>query len=408
MLLWRTRLGEVADTRPLYVSGRLYETAKNGTTYAIDANTGKIVWRFTTHGPKITTSVPAADPNGRFIYAPGVDGYVHKLSASSGVEVRSAPFPVRITLMPETEKNASPLTVANGYLYAATSGYFGDAPPYVGHVVSVRLSDGSTNVFNSLCSNRRSLLTQTTCSQSGSGIWSRGGVVVDPDPSMHGRIYFTTGNGDFNANRGGQDYGDSVISLSADARSLLGYYTPDDYAELENGDVDLGSAAPALLPREPRSKTPLMLVQGGKDSILRLVDRANMRGLGRELQRVAMGSQLYSTPAVWQDPSTRQTWVYLGLADGVRAYRVVTKDGVSRLVLAWTTTEGETAEGTSPVVSGDAVIVAMNGAVYGLDARSGKKLWSGSMGAVHWQSPIVANGRLFCSDQDGNLNAWSL
>lgn len=392
----------------MLLSGRLYETAKNGTTYSIDANSGKIVWRFSTRGPNITTSVPAADASGRFVYVPGVDGYVHKLSASSGFEIRDGHFPVRITVMPQTEKNASPLTVANGYLYAVTSGYFGDAPPYVGHVVSVRLNDGSTTIFNTLCSNRRSLPTPTSCSHSGSGIWSRGGVVADPDPSMRERIYVTTGNGDFDANTGGQDYGDSVISLSADARSVLGYYTPEDYAELENGDVDLGSAAPALLPREARSKTPLMLVQGGKDAILRLIDRSNMHGLGDELQRVDIGSQLYSTPAVWQDPATRQTWVYLGVDDGVRAYRLVTTDRTSRLVHAWTAMAGETSEGTSPTVGDGVVFVAMNDAIYALDAHSGKKLWSGSMDAVHWQSPIVSSGWLFCSDQNGVLNAWSL
>jgi hypothetical protein len=225
---------------------------------------------------------------------------------------------------------------------------------------------------------------------------------------MNGRIYFTTGNGNFNANSGGHDYGDSVISLGADGRSLMGYYTPEDYAELENGDTDLGSAAPALLPRESGSKTPLMLVQGGKDAILRLIDRANMHGVGGELQRVDIGSGLYSTPAVLQDPSTRQTWIYLGLADGVRAYRLVTKNGVSRLVHVWTSSDGETPEGTSPAISGGIVFVAMNGAIYALDSRSGKKLWSGSIGDVHWESPIVANGWLFCSDQDGMLSAWSL
>jgi len=44
---------------------------------------------------------------------------------------------------------------------------------------------------------------------------ARGGVVVDPDPAMAGRIYATTGNGLSTANAGGSDYGDSVRSLRA-------------------------------------------------------------------------------------------------------------------------------------------------------------------------------------------------
>jgi hypothetical protein len=310
--------------------------------------------------------------------------------------------------MPQTEKNASPLWIGSGYLYAATSGYFGDAPPYVGHVISIRLRDGSVHVYNALCSDVHSLPSARSCPHSGSGIWSRGGVAIDPDPSAHGRIYVATGNGAFDANTGGHDYGDSVLSLSADARSLLGYYTPSNYEELQNGDADLGSTAPALLPRDGRSKTPLMLVQGGKDGILRLIDRTNLQGVGAELQRIDIGTALYSTPAVWQDPATRQTWIYLGLSASVRAYRVVTSNRTTRLVHAWTVSAGETQEGTSPVISGGVVFVAMNGAISGLDAHDGKKVWSAPIGNVHWESPIVANGSIFCSDEDGILTAFRI
>ncbi len=55
-----------------------------------------------------------------------------------------------------------------------------------------------------------------------SGIWARGGAVVDPDSTMNGRIYVSTGNGDFDANRGGFNYGDSVLSLSADLVEPVG------------------------------------------------------------------------------------------------------------------------------------------------------------------------------------------
>ncbi len=55
--------------------------------------TGNIVWRFTTTGSKITNSTPAADPSGKFIYAPGIDGMIHKLSAGKGREHRGGGFP---------------------------------------------------------------------------------------------------------------------------------------------------------------------------------------------------------------------------------------------------------------------------------------------------------------------------
>lgn len=415
---WSVKLGDVADSSPVYlenVRGRsmLFQTARDGTTYGIDAHTGRVLWRFRTNGPKITTSVPAADPSSGRLFVPGVDGYVHQLSAQTGTEIRAGGFPVRITRIPDTEKNASSLNLANGYLYAATSGYFGDAPPYVAHVIAVHLSDGATHVFNTLCSDDRQLPTATSCGESGSGIWSRAGVVVDPDPSMHGRIYFATGNGAFDAQNGGRNYGDSVVSLSVDARTVLGYYTPSNYAQLEQGDTDLGSTAPALLPREARSKTPLMLVQGGKDAILRLVNRERLPGVGGELQRINLGAELFSAPAVWRD-SHERTWIYVGLSDGVRAFRVTTSaNGSSRLEEAWRAHAGQTSEGTSPIVENGVVFIAMDNAVVAVDAQTGAKLWSSagsshSIGSVHWESPIVADGWLYCSDESGSLTAYAL
>jgi hypothetical protein len=193
--------------------------------------------------------------------------------------------------MPDVEKDASAFNLAHGYLYAATSGYIGDQGPYDGHVVVLRLRDGATHVFNTLCGTVHHLLldksygprSDYSCPQVTSGIWSRAGVVVDPDPAMGGRIYVTTGNGLFNANRGGADYGDSVLALNADGTRLLGSFTPSDYNYLQANDIDLGSTAPVLLPREPHSRTPLMAVQGGKDAIIRLLKRAHLGGVHGEL-----------------------------------------------------------------------------------------------------------------------------
>jgi outer membrane protein assembly factor BamB len=423
---WQTSLGAVADSTPIYLPGvtvrgvargMLFQTAKNGETFGIEADTGRILWRFRTVGPgypQITTSTPAADPSGAAIYVPGVDGYVHKLDVATGRELHAPGFPLRITRMPHTEKDASALNVANGYLYATTSGFDGDAPPYDGHVVALRLSDGRRTIFNTLCSKKRTLPTPHSCPYQMSGIWSRGGAVVDPDPSMHGAVYAATGNGNFNAAAGGHNYGDSVLSLSGNLVNLLGSYTPTNYESLDQNDVDLGSTSPALLPRDPRSRTPLMLVQGGKDAILRLVDRASLPGVGGELSEVQLPAGLFATPAVWSDSSNR-TWVFLGFSGEVAAYRIVTgANRKSRIVEAWRTQIGSSdGEGSSAVVSNGVVFDAVNGAVVALDATTGSVLWSSAghphtIGNVHWESPIVVNGRVYCSDESGNLTAFAV
>jgi outer membrane protein assembly factor BamB len=401
---WHVLLGSVADSAPIVVGDRLFITTRDGTTAAVGVANGQIAWRFKTQGPKITTSVPAYDPAENVLYAGGVDGAVHKLNPADGRELRSGGFPVSITLAPETEKNASPLNLANGYVYAQTSGYIGDATPYVGHVVAIRLHDGERHVFNSLCSSRRALIEPQSCDAQRSGMWSRAGVVVDPDPAMHGRIYAATGNAPFDARAG--HYGDTILSLSADASRLLGSLTPDNYARLDAEDLDVGSSSPALLPRQPDSATPLLAVQGGKDAVLRLFDRAHMSGRA-PLQTLPLSNELFSAPAVWSEPRGA-TYVFAGLGDGVHAYRLTTRDRTSRLTAAWRTDLAGAVQGTSPVVANGVVFVATSGQLIALNARTGDRLWSSELGPIHWESPAVANGAVYCSDENGALTAYAL
>ncbi len=231
---------------------------------------------------------------------------------------------------------------------------------------------------------------------------------------MNGRVYAATGNGDFNANSGGQNYGDSVVALSADLLDLLGSYTPTNYQQLQDGDVDLGSTSPTILPQQPSSQTPWMMTEGGKDAVLKLLNRAALPGVGNELQLLDLPGPLFSTPAVWSDGSNN-TWLFMGFSDVVEAYRLETNgSGQSQIVGIWHASPAQTGgEGTSPVVANGIVFVAFDNAIVALNAVNGSVLWNSSqhpksIGPVHWQSPIVANGWVYCSDQNGHLTAFSI
>jgi outer membrane protein assembly factor BamB len=417
---WAIALDAAADGAPIELDraggagaagarALLFVETTRGTTYAVDARSGAIVWKRTTSGPRITNSMPAADPSGRWIYAPGVDGFVRKYDALTGVEQIGGGFPLRVTWSPDIEKDGASLNVANGFLYAATGGYYGDFGQYDGHVVALDLATGRVRVINSLCSQIHHLIqTPGECADAKSGIWARAGVVVDPDPSMGGRVYAATGNGKYDANAGGADYGDSVLAISADGSAILDSYTPSDYQQLEDGDTDLGSTAPALLPRQTGSKTPLLAVQGGKDQQLKLLDRRHLGGVGDELQEYDLGDELFSAPAVWTDPHGA-TLVFIGTASAVSAFAVETVDGKSALRRVWSAASG----GTSPIVAGGLVFAATDDAVNAFDAMSGKLVWStaqpsagGSIGSVHWESPIVDRGWLYVSDETGRLYGY--
>jgi len=421
--LWRIQLGGVADSAPVYLHGLvfadqsqhdvLYVTTRDGTLIALDAATGHALWSVHTVGPEWTTASPAADLSRRSVYFYGLDGFVHKVGAIDGKEIKTGGWPVRITPIPAREKGSAPLSVVNGRLYAATSTYAPEVPPNQGHLVVIDLGNASTHVFNTVCSNIKHLLAPNECAASGGGIWARGSAVVDP---VSGNVFVSTSNGPYD---GVVNWGDSVLELSADGTRLLDSYTPVNQAELDDANWDLGSTAPALLPQFPGSKTPYLLVQGGKDGVLRLLNRQNLSSkagpgyVGGELQLIAQpGCAMFTQPAVWQESAQGATWVFTADTCGLTSYQVVTdQHGNTRLRQAWHLPVVT----TSPLLAGGVLFAASKGALLALDPRTGQQLWSsaqpsaaGPLGAIHWESPIIVGGKVYVSDESGAVLAFGL
>jgi outer membrane protein assembly factor BamB len=431
--IWQAGLPAKADSSPVEVRNVttsqgnkdlvLVNTVK-GTLVAIDAATGAIVWQAPTSGPFVqnqgTKSSPAIDPSAQFVYAYGLDGKVHKYAVGTGIEATGTGFPATTSLIPDVEKGSSSLNVGNGYLYMTMSGYDGDFGHYVGHAVAVNLASGVTTVFNSQCANLAELLTsdstqQNYCKDYQSGIWGRGGAVIDPTTND---VFVATGNGLFNASTGGHDYGDSVVKLSPDLTTILDTYTPSTYPQLDQNDWDLGSAAPALLPVQSGTSTPDLAVQGGKDNRLRLLNRQKLSGqngpnhVGGELQVVTgIGCDIDSHPAVWTDGSG-QTWVFVtDICNSLYAYKLVNNGVTSTLQLAYQNSNG----GSSPFLADSVLFVQGNSVVYAMNPTNGQVLWNstqasggGTVGPLHWESPLVANGMLYAVDENGQISAYGL
>jgi outer membrane protein assembly factor BamB len=382
-----------ADSSPIYVRGRLVVTTSYGKVAAIDARTGTLDWTFVPDRieswegtSQITQSSPAADPEGRYVYSYSPDGKLHKLSIGDGHEVRSEGWPAVLTRDPVHEKVAPALNLVEDLVLVATGGYVGDAPPYQGHVVAVdRRSGRLVNVFNTLCSDREGLLDPASCPQSGSAVWGRGGVVVDPES---GNLLVATGDGEFD---GSTYWGDSVLVLSPDAGELYASYTPDDEQALDSGDVDLASGSPAVVP-------PHFVVQGGKDGLVRVLDLSKLgRGeKGHEAQVVdAPGARgVFTAPVVWRSGSA--VWVFIATSAGTAAY--VFNDGA--LDQRW---EIQT-PGTSPVLAGGLLYVYDPGGsgLHVYDPRTGDELGVLPAGRGHWNSPIVLDGIVALPEGDAN------
>jgi hypothetical protein len=397
------------DSSPIFlhavtIGGRrrdaFFMTTTYGRTIAL-SRSGRVLWTFTpaayaslAGSAQITTATPAADPGRRFVYAASPDGLIHKLAVADGREVTGGGWPARVTLLPSREKIASALNVWRGSVLVTTGGYIGDAPPYQGHVVSISRATGRIEaVFNSLCSGTRRLLEPASCPQSDSAIWGRAGAVVDP---ATGDILVATGNAEFD---GRTSWGDSVLALAPGPGRVLRSYTPADQARLNATDLDLGSSAPALL-----SGSGLVVAQGGKDGVLRLVALAARPpgGLGGELQELPTpgGAPLFTAIAVARTAAGERLFVADGA--GTAAYRVRGTGTATRLASLWSNASA----GTSPVMAGGLLYVYdPGGALNVYDPASGHRLASLPAGPGHWSSPIVAAGVVALPVGDANDHA---
>ncbi|HKE46631.1 MAG TPA: PQQ-binding-like beta-propeller repeat protein [Rhodanobacteraceae bacterium] len=447
--LYSVTLPASVDSAPVYLSNvdtpdgtrnLLFTLSESGRVMAIDAATGTEVWHATQTGHQPTTASPAIDPSRQYVYSYGVDGYAHKYQVGDGTEITGSGWPQLITLKPSVEKGASGLTIAETpdgtYLVVVTDGYIGDGGDYQGHLVSIDLATGTQNVFNADCSDLTIHFVNNgtpgvdDCNYGDdppmfrrgqmSGIWGRGGATYDAPTN---RVYIATGNGDFNANGAGLDWGDSVLALAPDGTGSGGgmprdSYTPTNHQSLYQADTDLGSISMVVMQAPAGSTVANLGMQTGKDAKLRLIDLDDMSGqggpanVGGELQLINVpqgGGGMREQPATWVDGSGT-AWLFVANGSGISGLTLgLDGSNVPALSPVWQKTNRT----TSPIVA--------NGIVYGISACSGgtcvvardpatgDALWSSAhISSPHWQSPILVDGVVYVIDDNSKLWAFGL
>ena len=323
------------------------------------------------------------------------------------------------------EKGSSNITIAtvrNGrsFLYMTIAAYPdpGDEGDYQGHLVAIDIDSGQPLVFNALCSDRAIIFDASggdgDCAQTQAGIWARTAAVYD---SVTDRLFVTVGNGAFDADRGGYNWGSSVVALhadgSTDAGTPLDSFTPENYQQLTDEDLDLSSTTITILPLPRRLSLPRLGVQSGKDGLIRLLNLEDLSGggaprnIGGELEILAVpqGGAVMTQPEAWFDTATRQTWLFIANHRGISGLKVDTEGDVD-LVPVWMTKD---VTGTSPVMANGILFVATSHALRALDPGTGAVLWQdNAIGDIHWQSPIIVNRQIFLSDHNGHMDSWQL
>ena len=409
-------------TTPSGVKDLLFVNTTQGHIIALDAATGGTVWsKQYTFSAAPASSSPAIDPNRQFVYTYGREGYAHKLAVGDGTEVLTGGWPQLITLKPSVEKASSALATATvggtSYLYVVTSGYPGDAGDYQGHVTTINLATGAQKIFNSLCSNQTVHFSFTTpnCAEVQSGAWGRPGVIYHAGTN---RVFFSTGNGPYAA--ASNYWSDSVLAITPDGSGSggkpLDAYTPATFQNLENADADLGSTTPAILPVPGTSNVQHLAAMGGKDSLLRLINLANLSGQGGPGHTggeigglgINIGNLLLSQPAVWVNPADSTTWLFL-TNGSASAYRVsIAGNGNPSLVSQWT---GANGGHSSPLVANNVLYIASGATLRALNPVTKATLWTSAanaIGFIKWQSPVVANCAVYILDTASQLSAFKL
>jgi len=321
---------------------------------------------------------------------------------------------------PLTENQRPGLALVNGVVYIAWASH-GDNDPYHGWVIgftaSPTLALAPGGVFNTTPN-------FVSGSPSRGGIWMSGGA---PSADSSGNLYFLTGNGSFDANSSGSDYGNSTVKLgTVGGLSVVDWFTPSDQAMLNTNDTDHGSGGAAILVDQPSGPVPHLLIGGGKEGNLFLLNRDNMghfNTTNQVFQTLSLGNSIWATPAFWQN------MLYLaGKDDSLKAFSFNTATGKFNALPASQSPSRYGFPGATPSISASG---ASNGIVWAIDSSQycttqspgcgpavlhaydatnlAKELWNSSQSsgnaagnAVKFTVPTVANGKVYIGTRGNN------
>jgi len=302
------------------------------------------------------------------------------------------------------ENQRTALLLYNGVVYFGF-GSHGDNQPYHGWL----LGYAATTL-------QQVLVYNPTRNGEGGGIWqSGGGLAID----SAGNLYFTTGDGTFDANAGGVDFGDSFLKVNANG-SVLDSFTPHDESTLNVNDLDLDAGGMIVLPDQPGAH-PHLLVSAGKNGSIYLVDRDNMTHYHATDQNVQTLVDIfpYGTPLPgnYSSPVYFNGSVYFGpVADSVQSFALT--NGL--LSTSPTSTSPETypypggalaisANGTSNAIlwavqkngSAPGVLRAYSAASVAVELYSSDQAGSRDTldVAAKFSIPLVVNGKVFVATE---------
>jgi len=483
-LLWSTQLSTPPKevvlstlTTPLVVEevttahgpkNLVFLLGADDTLFAIDADTGKVLWQKTFPNPaapvwpatwlcsNTANDTPVIDKQNSIIFFITSDGKLRAINLSDGKE-RMLP-----TSMVEPYARAWSLNLIDNIVYT-TSGRgcgqmpAGAKPPVVpGSVSAMDVSDLA----------HPQLTRFYTSGNKYSGPWGRGGVSRGPNST----VITQTADGLYDPAAG--DFGETVLKLAPHAARLLDSFTPANWEYLNKQDLDFGSSSADVFSFHNRQ----LVAVAGKEGVLYLLDAADLGG-GRpshstpfyKSPQLANDAAEGKTPGqgVWGAITTYETsdgkrFLYVPIwgppsknaptfsshepdasHGSIMAFQVVADGEKISLLPQWISPDMLVPD--PPVVANGVVYAIQTGeqtiqspsfvhgtqdqinhnplsakyratpvshlVLYAFDAETGKQLYSSDKlitDWVHFSEPVVALGKVFVVTHDAHLYAFGL
>jgi hypothetical protein len=317
-----------------------------------------------------------------------------------------------VTFNPQMQNQRPGLALVNGVVYVAWSSHE-DTSPYYGWLVGFDASDLKV----------ASVLNVSPNVQYG-GIWMGGGA---PSADSDNNLYLITGNAVFDANSAvapNNDYGDSFLQIKAGA-TISSYFTPSDEVSDNLNDNDFGSGGSAVVLNVSSGTLKHLVIGGGKDAGLYLLDGDHMGGMGdaHARQTFEVGGGIFSTGTFWNNS------LYIApVGSQLAAYKYNATTNLFDPGATSSSTSVFGFPGATPSVSATGTA---NGIVWALDntlyctpqspgcgptvlhaysaASLSTDLWNSAMvsadsagNAVKFTVPTVANGRVYVGTRGNN------
>jgi hypothetical protein len=264
------------------------------------------------------------------------------------------------------------------------------------------------------------------------GIWMSGGGIASDGTFL----YLATGNGTFNAHRGGTEHSDSFLKLKPAGRSftIVDWFTPYDEVDLDEQDFDFGSTGTLWIPGSD------VVLVGGKDGKIYFANRNKMgRFNANENQNLLVqpvgDDRMYTTPVYWNTGAGGKPTLYAWIVKGpVKAFAMDMADQKLALTVSSESTISTTgfppgaltlsSNGSNP---NSGILWAVyaprvpdgkrDGVLYALDATDlSKVLWHSELNAerdavgiiAKFNPPVVVNGKVYVASFSNRLNVYGL